>query len=173
MWVGYLLNTETCFITKIFINNQWKERSSFYKTVLGLFQITLHLKRPFYVRTAKIWTAFTFNFDGSFLKKGNLIWETDTAQEIKFSIKDFFSKCDQNCSFLRIWSHLLKKSLMENFIFCVAWGTVFLVHYTLSKKRNFNTKLACMKLMLSHKRHGTQNGNITSNGLFWKTRKFS
>ena len=35
-----------------------------------------------------------------------------------FSIKDFFSKCDQNRSFLRISSHLLKKSLMENFIFC-------------------------------------------------------
>ena len=35
-----------------------------------------------------------------------------------FSIKDFFSKCDQILSFLRIWSHLLKKSLKENFIFC-------------------------------------------------------
>ena len=34
---------------------------------------------------------------------------------MKFSIKDFFSKCDQIHSFLRIWSHLLKKSLMENF----------------------------------------------------------
>ena len=33
-----------------------------------------------------------------------------------FSIKDFFSKCDQILSFLR--SHLLKKFLMENFIFC-------------------------------------------------------
>ena len=31
------------------------------------------------------------------------------------SIKDFFSKCDQIRSFLQIWSHLLKKSLMENF----------------------------------------------------------
>ena len=37
---------------------------------------------------------------------------------MKFSIKDFFSKCDQIGSFLRIWSDLLKKSLMENFIFC-------------------------------------------------------
>ena len=34
------------------------------------------------------------------------------------SINDFFSKCDQICSFLRIWSHFLKKSLMENFIIC-------------------------------------------------------
>ena len=41
-----------------------------------------------------------------------------TAQKMKFSIKDFFSKCDQIRSFLQIWSHLLKKSLMENLIFC-------------------------------------------------------
>ena len=41
-----------------------------------------------------------------------------TPQKMKFPIKDFFSKCDQIRSFLRIWSHLLKKSLMENFIFC-------------------------------------------------------
>ena len=40
-----------------------------------------------------------------------------TAQKIKFSIKDFFSKYDQIRSLLRIWSHLLKRSLMENFIF--------------------------------------------------------
>ena len=35
---------------------------------------------------------------------------SNTGQKIKFSIK--FS-----CTFLQIWSHLLKKSLMENFIF--------------------------------------------------------
>ena len=35
-----------------------------------------------------------------------------------FPIRDFFRKCDQICRKLRIWSHLLKKSLMENFIFC-------------------------------------------------------
>ena len=43
------------------------------------------------------------------------------AQKLKFSIKDFFSKCDQIRRKLRIWSHLLKKSLMESFIFCVAF----------------------------------------------------
>ena len=37
---------------------------------------------------------------------------------MKFSITDFFSKCDQICRKLRIWSHLLKKSMMGNFIFC-------------------------------------------------------
>ena len=40
---------------------------------------------------------------------------------MKFSIKDFSSKCDQIRSFLRIWLHLLKKSLLENFILCPVW----------------------------------------------------
>ena len=31
-----------------------------------------------------------------------------TAQKMKFFIKSFFSKCDQICSFLRVWPHLLK-----------------------------------------------------------------
>ena len=46
----------------------------------------------------------------------------DTAQKMKFSIKDFFSKCSQIRRKLRIWSHLPKKSLMENFIFCTVRG---------------------------------------------------
>ena len=41
-----------------------------------------------------------------------------TAEKMKFSIKNFFSKYDQIRWKLRIWSHLRKKSLMENFIFC-------------------------------------------------------
>ena len=43
-----------------------------------------------------------------------------TAQKM-FSIKNFLSKCDQIRSFLPVWSHLLKKSLMENFIFCAVF----------------------------------------------------
>ena len=44
---------------------------------------------------------------------------------MKFSIKDFFSKCDQIRRKLRIWSHLLKKSLMENFTLCaVLYGFI-------------------------------------------------
>ena len=35
-----------------------------------------------------------------------------------FSITDFFTKYDFIRSFRRILSHLLKKSLMKNFIFC-------------------------------------------------------
>ena len=37
---------------------------------------------------------------------------------LRFFIKNFFSKCDQIRRKLWIWSHLLKKFLMENFYFC-------------------------------------------------------
>ena len=47
-----------------------------------------------------------------------------TVQKMKFSIKDFFSKSDQIRRKLGIWSHLLKKSLMENFIFCAVYGSL-------------------------------------------------
>ena len=55
----------------------------------------------------------------------------DTAQKIKFSIKDFFSKWDQIRKNLRIWSDLLKKSLMENFIFCAVWRAYWVERYTM------------------------------------------
>ena len=40
-----------------------------------------------------------------------------TAQKMKFSTKDFFSKCDQIRRNLGIWLHLLKKYLTKNFNF--------------------------------------------------------
>ena len=48
--------------------------------------------------------------------------ENLTAQKMKFPIKGFFSKCDQIRRKLRMWWHLLKKSLMEKFIFCAVSG---------------------------------------------------
>ena len=42
-----------------------------------------------------------------------------TAQKMKFSAKDFFSKREQIHRKLKIDSHLLKKPLIENFIFIV------------------------------------------------------
>ena len=44
---------------------------------------------------------------------------------MKFLIKGFFSKCDQIGRKLRIWLHLLKKSLMENFIFYTVYNTKY------------------------------------------------
>ena len=46
---------------------------------------------------------------------------------MNFSIKDFFSKCDQICRKLRIWSHLLKKSLMANFIFYAVFHVIVIL----------------------------------------------
>ena len=49
----------------------------------------------------------------------------NTAQKMKFSIKDLFSKYDQIRSFLWIWTHLLNKFLRENFIFYAVKFTLF------------------------------------------------
>ena len=48
-----------------------------------------------------------------YLRKMDLILFTTTAQKIKFSIMDFFTNCYQ----IRR-SYLLKKSLVQKFIFC-------------------------------------------------------
>ena len=42
-----------------------------------------------------------------------------TAQNVKFSIKDLFSKCDQIRIKLQIWSHLPKNSFMKNIFWAV------------------------------------------------------
>ena len=74
-----------------------------------------------------------------FLESQNLCslsWATlGITQKIKFSINNFFSKCDQICSFLRIWSHLLKKSLMGNFIFCEVGGILSVTNQTNSNHK--------------------------------------
>ena len=59
------------------------------------------------------------------------------AQTMKFSIKDFCSKCG------RIWSHLLKKSLMENFIFCA-----LLVSFLQCVKKPLCSFLAIVQIIL-------------------------
>ena len=67
--------------------------------------------------SVKISTEFQFiHTDTAVIE--DIVVRVLTAQKLKFSIKDFFSKCDKIRRKMRIWSHLLKKSLMENFIFC-------------------------------------------------------
>ena len=57
-----------------------------------------------------------------FLRQTHLIKTCITAKKENFSIKYLFIKCDQIRRKLRIWSHSLKKCLMENFIFsCIVW----------------------------------------------------
>ena len=50
---------------------------------------------------------------------------------MKFSIKDFFSKCDPIRRKVRIWSHLLKKPLMENFSFCTVIAVLLYLYMNL------------------------------------------
>ena len=69
------------------------------------------------------------NYYQSWWKLPDVLKKAFTAQKMKFSIKDFFSKCNQIRSFLRIWSHLLKKSLMKNFIFSAVFVSEQLQKY--------------------------------------------
>ena len=59
--------------------------------------------------------------DPSLLTRTRDFLSVVTALKMKFSIKDFFSKCDQIRSFLQIWSHLLKKSFNGKLHFCAVW----------------------------------------------------
>ena len=49
---------------------------------------------------------------------GPKIWHLRSDVIFRRPYKDFLSKWDQIRRKLRFWSHLLKKFLMENFIFC-------------------------------------------------------
>ena len=60
---------------------------------------------------------YTINDKNIKITKQNII-NRKHRTKMKFSIRDFFSKCAQIRRNLQTWSHLLKKSLMENFIFC-------------------------------------------------------
>ena len=64
--------------------------------------------------------ATVFCNKGLDLKPGMIL----SAQKMKFSIRDFFSKCNQIQRKLQIWSHLFTKSLMENFIFLCSVGII-------------------------------------------------
>ena len=71
-----------------------------------------------------------------------------TTQKLKFSIKDFFNKCDQIHRKLRIWSHLLKKSLTDNVIFCAVNNANAQILFT-KQSENIFVKLK----VYSHKRY--------------------
>ena len=62
----------------------------------------------------------------------------NTAQKMKFCIKVFFSKCDQIRSLLPIWLHLLKKFLMENFIFCAVLKVILISIFNVNSSDDFN-----------------------------------
>ena len=55
---------------------------------------------------------------------------------MEFSIKDFLSTFDQISRKLWIWSHLMKKSLMENFIFCAMLKAFLNFRMTLGSQKS-------------------------------------
>ena len=66
---------------------------------------------------------------------------------LKVFIKDFFSKYNQIGSFPRIWSHLLKKLLMEKFIFCAVFQMLHLSVLTFFYYEDWNM---LMDIFYSH-----------------------
>ena len=84
-----------------------------------------------------------------------------TAQKMKFSIKDFFSKCGQIRRKLRIGSHLLKKNLLENPIFCAVFvfnllfviSTTFLKYLTGSRPKLFGQKVVFKNIAKCIEKH--------------------
>ena len=108
-------------------NFPWTETDNFLKLIFNFVAAQvwhLYCKSEFYQRWFKWKCEKRKKPDPCMLCNCSTVPQTcpqffnHIAQKIKFSNKDFVGKWDQIRSFLRIWSHLLKKSLMENFIFC-------------------------------------------------------
>ena len=109
-------------------------------TDISSFQNGLNYPFRLNALRAKLWKVFIkcknimfSNFWSLFLKKYVLrLWDffpakclSNQLKKWSFPLKIFFWKCEQIRSFLRISSHLLKKSLMENFIFWAVQSTQF------------------------------------------------
>ena len=105
------------------MNNLKKGKRESFKTVLVLIAVFANIyikkeKKQVKIGNHSLSEELYIIVSVLYPKVDNVKLNSYTARKMKFSIKDFFSKCDQIRSFLRIWSYLLKKSMMENFIFC-------------------------------------------------------
>ena len=96
-----------------------RKYSGLYFPAFGLNTERYFVSLRIHSKCGKMRTRITLNTETFYAVAGFNLLMTSTAQKMKFSIKGFFSKCDQTRWNLLIQSHLLKKSLMENFIFCV------------------------------------------------------
>ena len=65
---------------------------------------------------------------------------SDQTLRLTFSIKDFFSKCDQIRTKLWIWSHLRKKSLLKNFIFLCSVKKSYKMIYLWNRTYHFQKR---------------------------------
>ena len=119
---------------------QWLMNAKYYRTwtgkvslsvlrevqMMGTFSIERNYFSFYYCITSLLrgdknykFTKLLFKkFCGITCIKGKFSLTSTEKKWIFISIKDFFSKCDQIRRKQRIWSYLLKKSLMENIVFC-------------------------------------------------------
>ena len=79
------------------------------------------------------------------------------AQKMKFPIEDFFNKYDQIRRKLRIWSYLLKKSLMENFFF---YALYIQLHFIFSRTCLYLYLLGYYIFRSSHRRCSLKKGYL-------------
>ena len=102
-----------------------------YKIAIVYFIVTYSHERSKYLPRILLWiTIYREILWGQYLQywinskylPQNLLW--GTAQKMKLSVKDFVHLS----SFLRIWWHLLKKSLIENFIFRAVTAGEYPIH---------------------------------------------
>ena len=110
----YIWNFLTCHFC--FVNTDYKKFVFLWPAYNESFFLSAHefRQRMTWV-TWKLLASVCIRSHGPLIKRFVI---SLTTQKMKFSIKDFFSKCDQIRRKLRIWSHLLKKPFMEKFIFC-------------------------------------------------------
>ena len=100
-----------------------------------------------------------------------------TAQKLTFSIKDFLSNCDQMSSFVRIFSHLMKKFLMENIIFvqCSLRDPIHVQEYNRSKETRNMLRLflkkSCIQKASGAEKKQYHWKNVTNNCqyMLWRT----
>ena len=86
-----------------------------FKSYCVLFQITLVFLSFYSTSKPKLHISIGHKND----------WHSKKQKKKKeVFLKYFFGKYDQICRKLQIWSHSLKKSLMENFIFCAVWSVI-------------------------------------------------
>ena len=137
------------------MHSQVMTKEGLQKAIQHCHQILIKLKQYFL-----LYIACKF---GMSLKEYHFVFQTYKFQlylrrhkkfsiKLKFSIKDFFSKCDQICSFQQIWSHLLKKPLMENFIFRAELdlnSTAFRCGSFLKKNIEKNTRVLLIRIIIT------------------------
>ena len=90
---------------------------------------------------------------------------------MKFSIKDFSSKGDQIRRKLRIWSHLLKESLMENFLFLVVNQSLLTATFQVDTLVNFQEQLYAIFVELFKFCYGKQKLRNVCCYHWWATKK--